>query len=117
VARFEDLTVYQSSVRLADDLHRSVIAWKSLDRWTVGVQLIRAADSIGANIAEGLGRSGSRDRRRMLLIARGSSYELQHWLARVEARCLERPDDAIDRANDVGRMLNGLIRSWSRSRS
>jgi len=114
MARFEDLAVYQRSVLLADELHRSVLAWESIDCWTLGVQLIRAADSVGANIAEGYGRASSPDRMRMLLIARGSAYELQHWLARAESRELELPDQALMRANETGRMLNGLIRSWRR---
>jgi four helix bundle protein len=111
---FRDLAVYRQSVRLSHDARRSVLAWESLDRWTVGVQLIRAGDSIGANIAEALGRAGSRDRMRMLFIARGSAYELEHWLDLATARGLQTPAEASERARDVSRMINGLIRSWRR---
>jgi four helix bundle protein len=114
VEGFRDLAVYQEAVRLSDALHRSVLAWKNIDRWTIGIQLIRAADSVGANIAEALGRAG-RDRSRMLLIARGSAYELEHWLDRAAARGLEHPDDAVGSARSISRMLNGLIRSWRTS--
>jgi len=99
-------------VRLSDDLHQSVLAWDTIDRWTVGVQLLRAADSIGANIAEAFGRAGSPDRMRMLFIARGSAYELEHWLDRAEARELGRPSETTARAQELSRMLNGVIRGW-----
>jgi four helix bundle protein len=109
---FRELGAYRKAVTLADEIRRSVLAWESLDRWTLGVQLMRAADSIGANLAEAFGRGGFPDRRRMLFIARGSAYELEHWLDRADARGLASPPQAVERAREVSRMLNGLIRSW-----
>jgi four helix bundle protein len=52
---FRQLRVYRESVALADELHAAIKGWPSLERWTVGVQAIRAADSVGANIAEAYG--------------------------------------------------------------
>ena len=60
-SRFDDLAVYRRSAALADELHDSVLSWGSVDLWTAGVQAIRAADSIGANIAEAMGRRTGRD--------------------------------------------------------
>jgi four helix bundle protein len=108
-----DLDVYRRSVALADELHGDVWRWSSFDRWTVGLQLIRAADSIGANLAEAAGRRTQADQRRLLIIARGSAVELQHWLARARSRGLPLPADARARAEELGRMLNGLIKSSS----
>ena len=50
---FEKLQVYKLSERLADQTWKIVIRWDTLAKDTVGKQLIRAADSIGANVAEG----------------------------------------------------------------
>ena len=55
-AQFRDLVVYRRSCLLADRVRSQVVDWPSLDKWTLGLQLVRAADSIGANIAEAYGR-------------------------------------------------------------
>lgn len=55
-AAFEGLEVYRLSERLADRVWNVVLHWPFLAQDTVGKQLIRAADSIGANIVEGYGR-------------------------------------------------------------
>jgi four helix bundle protein len=54
---FEKLRVYRLSEKLADELWRIVIHWNYFARDTVGKQLVRAGDSIGANIAGGAGRA------------------------------------------------------------
>jgi four helix bundle protein len=110
--RFEDLKVYRRAAVLSDALRSAVAQWDSFDLWTVGVHLVRAADSIGANIAEGRGRRTDADRLRMLFIARGSQYELEHWLLRARQRGLAVPDGALDEARQIGRMLNGLAARW-----
>jgi four helix bundle protein len=111
VGAFRDLDVYRRSIRLADGLHGSVVQWPSFDLWTVGVQMVRAADSVGANIAEAEGRSTDADQRRFLIVARASALELQHWLDRAEMRGLGLPDGAQVGAHRLGRMLNGLIKT------
>jgi four helix bundle protein len=72
------------------------------------MQLVRAADSIGANIAEATGRWHPADKRRLFIIARGSLYETEHWLLRAEKRGLARPRS--ERLDDLARALNGLIK-------
>jgi four helix bundle protein len=75
----------------------------------VGAQLIRSADSIGANMAEAYGRHGG-DQVRFLYIARGSVHETEHWIDVARARGLL--EGALPcRVRKVGRMLNGLINS------
>jgi four helix bundle protein len=85
---FEKLDIYQISESLADLVWKIVIAWPSLAQRTVGKQLIRSADSIRANIAEGSGRGSAVDNRRFLRMARGSLYETRHWLRRAHKRNL-----------------------------
>jgi four helix bundle protein len=85
-ANFENLRIYQLSETLADQIWHCTIRWDNFAKDTVGKQLVRAADSIGANIAEGSGRGSSQDYRRFLRMARGSLYETLHWLRRAYTR-------------------------------
>ena len=85
---FESLQVYKLAERLADDIWAIVLKWNVFARDTVGKQLVKAADSIGANIAEGTGRGTFLDNRRFVRIARGSLNETQHWLRRAYKRQL-----------------------------
>jgi four helix bundle protein len=85
---FEKLHVYQLAEKLSDITWNIVSDWDYLAKSTVGTQLIRASDSIGANIAEGSGRGSFQDNRRFVKIARGSLYEVRHWLRRAYARKL-----------------------------
>jgi four helix bundle protein len=109
---FRRLAAYERSVHLADEIRQSVSGWSPFDRWTAGLQMLRAADSVGANIAEAYGRWGYADRRRLLFVARGSLCELEHWLMRAEQRHLPVPPAALERAEEIGRMLNGIARAW-----
>ena len=85
---FENLQVYRLAERLADNTWSIVLKWNVFARDTVGKQLVKAADSIGANIAEGTGRGTFVDNRRFVRIARGSLNETQHWLRRAYTRQL-----------------------------
>jgi four helix bundle protein len=73
---------------LADQVWQIVSQWEPFAKNTVGKQIVRATDSIGANIAEGIGRWHYKDNRRFIRIARGSLYETKHWLRRAYRRKL-----------------------------
>ncbi len=85
---FENLKVYQLSEELADLIWDIVTDWENLARNTVGTQIVRSADSIVANIAEGTGRGSFQDNRRFVKIGRGSLNETKHWLRRAYKRKL-----------------------------
>jgi len=53
---------------------------------SVGRQLIRSADSVGANIVEGYGRHHTLDALRFYYISRSSLEETLFWLRRAVAR-------------------------------
>jgi four helix bundle protein len=85
---FENLRVYQFSEELADAIWEIVSGWDNFAKNTVGQQIVRSADSVGANIAEGEGRGSYQDNRRFIKIGRGSLQETQHWLRRAYKRNL-----------------------------
>ncbi len=86
--RFENLRVYQLAEDIADLTWQVVTRWEHLAKETIGKQLVNSADSIGANIAEGTGRGSKADNRRFAIIARGSLFEVKHWLRRAYKRGL-----------------------------
>ncbi len=111
---FENLRVYQLSEKLADTVWAVALKWEHLARDTVGKQLIRAADSVGANIAEGTGRGSYRDNRRFVRTARGSLYEARHWLRRAHVRHLLPKDSVVTIKailDELGPKLNAYLRS------
>ena len=71
---FEKLDVYKLSEKLSDIIWTIVLSWTPFAKSTIGVQLVKAADSIGANIAEGTGKGSSLDNKRFAKIARGSLF-------------------------------------------
>ena len=85
---FENLRIYRLAEEIADLAWEVVVEWTHLAQNTVGRQLINSADSIGANIAEGTGRGSSAENRRFAKIARGSLFEVKHWLRRAYKRKL-----------------------------
>jgi four helix bundle protein len=111
---FENLQVYKLSEELADDVWSIVVKWDSFAKDTVGKQIVKAADSIRANIAEGTGRGSYQDNRRFIRIARGSLYETRHWLRRAYQRKLLR-DEQISKLKPtiqgLAPMLNAYLRS------
>ena len=57
----EDMECFRLYVETADWVWDTVEGWKPLAQNTVGSQLIRACDSVGANLVEGDGRSTDPD--------------------------------------------------------
>jgi four helix bundle protein len=111
---FANLEVYRLSERLADEVWNMVAAWDRFSKDTVGKQMVRAADSIGANIAEGTGRGVFQDNRRFVRIARASLCETMHWLRRAHRRQLMN-DSAIlsikSLVSELAPRLNAYLRS------
>lgn len=111
---FENLHVYRLAENLADRIWIVVAEWPVFAKDTVGKQLVRAADSIGANIAEGNGRGAFLDNRRFVRIARASLYETKHWLRRAHQRNLLSPiqtDELKVILNELSPRLNAYLRS------
>ena len=117
---FQNLEIYQLSERLANAVWGTVAGWKQFERDTLGKQLVRAADSVGANIAEGYGRGNGPDHRRFLKIARGSTYEVKHFLRLAFHRGLVDEKEVASLKpilDELPPRLNAYIRAVCRRRS
>ena len=111
---FENLEIYQLSEKLSDEIWQIVLNWNNLARDTVGKQVVRSVDGIGANIAEGSGRGSVQDNRRFLRMARGSLYETRHWLRRAHKRQLlsaEQTQNISPIIKELTPKLNSYLRS------
>ena len=76
--------------------------------------MVSAADSVGANIAEGVGRGSFQDNRRFIRLARGSLNETRHWLRRAYKRNLITPDQASNLKkliDELAPSLNAYLKS------
>ena len=111
-SEFRDLVAYQRAVAVATDMRRAVRTWPKFDVWSIGIELIRAADSVGANIAESAGRTHRADKARFLVYAQASLYETEHWIATAEEEGLL-PAGSTDTLDGTARALSGLTKKWT----
>ena len=115
---FENLRIYKLAEQLADAIWVIVLKWDYFERDTVGKQIVRSADSVGANIAEGTGRGSFQDNKRFAKIARGSLNETQHFLRRSFRRKLLSAADVKKLkplVDNLAPQLNAYIKSIGRT--
>lgn len=110
----EDLRVLQGAEKVADELWGCILKWSPFARDVIGKQLAKAADSVGANIAESYGRFHYGEKLQFLYYARGSLFETKYWLNRCQARGLL-PTPQIQsfakQLTDIARQLNSFANS------
>ncbi|MEI7749715.1 MAG: four helix bundle protein [Candidatus Moraniibacteriota bacterium] len=108
-----DINAYRVAFSLSNDVWDIVIKWDDFPRKTVGSQFVRAVDSISANIAEGFGRYGKKDKVFFYRIARASSYESLDWLEKSKRRKLidlKEYDRIFEALCSFPKEINGLIK-------
>ena len=117
--RFEDLRVFQLAEKLCDEIWFMTISWRYFEKNTVGWQLVKAADSIGANIAEGAGRGTPKDNKRFVRISRGSLNETKYWIRRATRRSLINDKQGAflwEMIDELGPSLNAYLKSIGREK-
>ena len=112
---YKDLNIYKDSMTIADEIWKEVSKWDYFAKDTVGKQLVRAVDSIAANIVEGYGRHHKKDSLLFYYYSRGSLAETRCWLEKANNRKLI-SDAFYMRTNEVTirleKMLNSFISSY-----
>ncbi len=119
-ATFETLHVLKLAEKIADSVWKRVVEWDEFAKDVVGKQLARAADSVGANIAESFGRFHFGEKLQFLYFARGSLFESKYWLNRVSARGLMPPDEIqgwVSQITSLARQLNAFANSLKNART
>jgi len=114
VQPLEEIEVYVLAEEIADKWWEIVSRWSPFAKDTVGKQLIRAVDSIGANIAESYGRYHFAEKINFLYYARGSLYEAKFFVRRARKRNLITQAEFDEMMNDLQTLapkLNAYINS------
>lgn len=114
ITKLDDFKVYNLSMKVGEDVWNIVSKWNYFEKDTIGKQFVKAADSIAANLSEGLGRYHFKESKNFSYYSRGSLFETKTWLSKSSSRNLISEED-FNRINqnldEVGRMLNAYIRS------
>lgn len=88
----EEMTFFQKLEETSDQLFDHVSRWSHFNQETVGKQLVKAYDSVGANLVEGDGRHTQPDAIKFFTYSRASGREARFWLRRAMKRGLLKPD-------------------------
>jgi four helix bundle protein len=109
----KNLEVYKIARQLSATIWQIYIRMNFEDKKPIGDQILRSADSVGANIAEGYGRFHYLDKVRFYYNARGSHFEaFTHWLELLLERekiSLAEFDALKSKASILHIKLNNLI--------
>jgi four helix bundle protein len=117
VSSYRDLILWQKSVALVTDVYRLTRTFPKDEVYGLTSQIRRAGVSIPANIAEGQGRLSTGEFKQFLGHARGSMFELEsHTLIARNLNYLseESARSVVERIHELGRLLNGLLKSLER---
>ena len=112
--KLEELQVYKLSMEIGESIWNIVIKWDHFAKQTVGRQLVRAIDSVAANLSEGFGRYHYKEAKNFAYYSRGSLYESKTWLTKAYNRKLIVEEDFnafIEEVNIIGIKLNNYINS------
>ena len=118
IESFRDLFVWQKSMDLAVRCYRAAQALPKSEQSVLGYQVRKSSVSIPSNVAEGHSRHSTPHYIQHLWTAHASGAELETQVLvgqRVELFTEHQAEALIRDAQEVGRMINGLVRSLERS--
>ena len=114
ISKLEDLVAYQVAIEIGDDIYNLVVKWAFFDKDTLGKQIVRSADSIALNIAEGYGRFHFKENKNFCFYSRGSQFETSAALLKAKNRNLiDQPTFNLisQKLERFHKLINGYIKS------
>jgi four helix bundle protein len=115
---YQTLDVWKSSMQLVKEIYLITKPYPKEELFALTSQTKRAAISIPANIAEGIGRQYKKDTIHFLHIARGSIYELEtHLNIATMVNIINEQSfmSIMNLIDEVIKLLNGLINYMQRA--
>ena len=103
---------------MAEKIWSHICKWDYFSKDTISKQLIRAADSVAANLSEGFGRYHFKEAKQFGYYSRGSLFESKTFLTKAYNRSLiskEEYDSIISDIKIIGIKLNNYINSIGKS--
>ena len=100
----ENLEIWQRGVTLVEEIYDATRAWPREEVYGLTGQLRRAAVSVPANLAEGVGRGTTREVARFAQIALASLYEVDTLLVIANRLGYLEGSEAVGMRESVGQL-------------
>ena len=113
IKSFEDLKVWKDSRIFVKEIYTMINNFPVKENYGLTSQITRAAVSIMSNIAEGFARDTNKEFIRFLIIARGSTAEVQSDLfIALDLKYINQDEfkKTYYQAENLGKQINGLIK-------
>jgi four helix bundle protein len=117
IRSYRELVVWRKAMDLVKAIYDETKGWPNEELYALTSQIRRAAVSVPSNIAEGQGRSSTKEFLKHLSIAYGSlmETETQITVAHEQGYCsAEEAELLLALAAEVGRLMTGLSNSLKR---
>ena len=111
---FQELPVWNDAMKLSLEVFDLTAGLPRSEDYGLCSQLRRAANSVGANIAEGFGRGGVAEKAQFYKIVRGSAHEVIHHLSygtNTGYFDAEITDEYIENYRNMIHELNKLVKA------
>lgn len=110
--KLNDVEAFRISFHLSNYVWDVVKKWNNFPQRTVGEQFVKAVDSISANLAEGFGRYGKKDKIKFYRYSQGSLSESLNWNQKSKVRKLLSTEEyryIFDELQKLPKAINALI--------
>jgi four helix bundle protein len=117
IINLDDLEVYKLAMELGEDAWKMIEEWPFFAKDTLGKQIVRSADSVALNIAEGYGKFHFKENKNFCYIARGSNMETKCAMQKAMNRNLVTPgtfNEFTMKQQRFHKLLHAYIKSSSR---
>lgn len=108
----EDFRAYNQAMVLGEEVWTIVSAWSYFEKDAIGKQLVKAADSIAANLSAGLGRYHFKEMKNFSYYSRRSLFETKTWLTKAINRKLgdeSKIKKLLEELEVIGKMISSYI--------
>ena len=109
---YRELDAWKEALRMVKEIYIITKKFPDDEKFCLTQQMRRAAVSVPANIAEGVGRNHTKDTIQFLYISRGSLYELETYgFIALDLNYISQNelDKLMDITTTAGKILSGFI--------